>query len=80
LLKSNGTNVLIADLQLSDANRSVITAEPGPNVDTLYAGAVFDLSTSDLIVTVPKVDAGRYWSLDFYSPYVTTNSGRYQAN
>lgn len=46
-------------------------AEPGaiavvrPNVDTVYSELFIDLSTSDLVLTVPEFD-GRYWSQAFF--------------
>jgi hypothetical protein len=51
-----------------------------PNVDTLYSTAAFDLSAGDLIVTVPHVDPGRYWSFSFYDPLVIAYSDVYRAN
>ena len=39
-----------------------------PNVDTLYSAAVFDLSSHDINVTIPSIDADRYWSFAFYDP------------
>jgi hypothetical protein len=40
----------------------------GSNADTIYSFALFDLSAGDLTVTVPEVDAGRYWSFSFFDP------------
>jgi hypothetical protein len=39
-----------------------------PNEDTLYSLAVFDLSQNDIVMDVPEVDSGRYWSFGFYDP------------
>lgn len=39
-----------------------------PNVDTIYSAAVFDLSSNDINVTIPTIDADRYWSFAFYDP------------
>lgn len=37
-----------------------------PNVDTLYSRVAVDLSHSDLSITVPEADAGRYYGIAFY--------------
>ena len=37
-----------------------------PNVDTLYISAVVDLSHEDLVLTVPNISDGRYWSFAWY--------------
>jgi hypothetical protein len=65
LLSSIGVNTLAANTQLSTPSAKGIDF---PNVDTLYATAIFDLSIGDLIVTVPDVDPGRYWSFSFHDP------------
>ena len=44
------------------------TAVVLPNVDTLYSTAVLDLSENNIVVTVPQVDANRYWNFGFYDP------------
>jgi hypothetical protein len=59
----NGINVLIPD----NGTASPKTAIIGPNVDVIYSNALFDISAHDLIITVPEIDAGRYWSFAFYS-------------
>lgn len=68
MLESNGTNVLIPNTELANPyyyNGGV----GGPNVDTLYSSGFFDLSGGNLIVTVPEVGQGRYWSFVFYDPF-----------
>ena len=67
MLETNGTNVLIPNTELASPfyyNGGV----GGPNVDTLYSTGFFDLSGGSLIVTVPEVDQGRYWSFAFFDP------------
>ncbi|RMJ19316.1 hypothetical protein CDV36_001005 [Fusarium kuroshium] len=50
-------------------------AKPGsigvvrPNADTLYTTLFFDLSTADLVLTVPKIPKNRYWVFPFSNPY-----------
>lgn len=41
-----------------------------PNVDTLYSAAVIDLAHNDVVVSIPDVDANRFWNFAFYNPYV----------
>ena len=40
----------------------------GPNYDTIYAEGVYDLSQNDLVITVPQVDAGRYFNIALCDP------------
>ncbi len=37
-----------------------------PNDDTIYANGFFDLSQHDVVVTIPQVDADRWFSIDFH--------------
>lgn len=37
-----------------------------PNVDTLYSRVVLDLSSHDVVLTVPAVTDGRYWLYPVY--------------
>jgi len=71
LLESPGVNKLERSTGLGTPSSSLL----GPNVDTLYGFALFDISASDLIVTVPEVDPSRYWSFAFFDPYVTAFLG-----
>lgn len=46
--------------------------DPGvikPNVDTLYSKAVLDLSTHDVVLTIPEINDGRYWLYPIYDPF-----------
>lgn len=40
-----------------------------PNVDTLYSRVVLDLSSQDIILTVPNISDGRYWNYPVYDAY-----------
>lgn len=40
-----------------------------PNEDTLYSRAVLDLSSHDIVLTVPEINDGRYWVYPVYDPY-----------
>ena len=59
----NGINVLIPDNGTASPQAAIV----GPNVDVIYSNALFDISAHDLIVTIPEIDASRYWSFAFYS-------------
>ncbi|KAH8822882.1 hypothetical protein DL96DRAFT_1559682 [Flagelloscypha sp. PMI_526] len=61
-----GTNVLYRKGTLSTPGEQAVVA---PNVDTLYGAAAFDLSKSDVVLTVPEVEEGRYYSFAFYDPF-----------
>lgn len=37
-----------------------------PNDDTLYSNGIFDLSQNEVVVTIPQVDADRWFSIDFH--------------
>jgi hypothetical protein len=67
LLKDEGVNKLQTNKELASPST---TLGIFPNSDTLYSTAIFDLSAEDLIVTVPKVDPGRYWSFSFFDACV----------
>ena len=58
-------NLLIPATTLATPSETAVVL---PNVDTLYSTAVFDLSEDDVVVTVPQVDANRYWNFGFYDP------------
>lgn len=60
-----GPNRIIPQQTLSDPSvRNVVK----PNVDTVYTLSFIDLSQSDLVITVPEISDGRYWSFPFYDP------------
>jgi len=40
-----------------------------PNVDTIYSTIFYDLSTSDLVFTIPEISDDRYWLFPFYDLY-----------
>ncbi len=37
-----------------------------PNVDTLYSRVAVDLSQTDVVITVPPIDDGRFYIFPFY--------------
>ncbi|KAJ7767387.1 hypothetical protein DFH07DRAFT_326915 [Mycena maculata] len=40
-----------------------------PNVDTLYSGAMIDLSQGDVVATMPPLEEGRFYVWPFYDLY-----------
>lgn len=66
LLHSIGPNQLLHNRELQNANfRGVVS----PNVDTLYSTAIFDLSHSDLVISVPEVPSSQFALFSYYDPY-----------
>ncbi|RMZ90931.1 hypothetical protein DV736_g1825, partial [Chaetothyriales sp. CBS 134916] len=57
--------VFVSPILLTAASTSVVR----PNVDTLYALILYDLSKADLEFTVPDVDSDRFWVFPFYDLY-----------
>lgn len=39
-----------------------------PNADTIYSIVMFDLSESDIVITVPEMPSDRYWVFPIYTP------------
>lgn len=60
-----GTNNLYSSHQLSNPSETSVVR---PNVDTIYSLAATDLSSSDLVLTVPPMQPDRYYVLAFYDP------------
>lgn len=60
------TSQLILSITLASAGSSVINR---PNIDTLYSEAIVDLSSYDLVVTIPDVPEGRFYVFPFYDLY-----------
>lgn len=66
-LTSEGTNVLGSHNTTATAStRNVVR----PNVDTVYAAGAFDLSATDLVLTVPPMEEDRFYLFAFYDPSV----------
>lgn len=61
-----GINRLAQNRQLFTARERFATT---PNASTLYSGGFFDLSRQPVVVTSPKVDDGRYWSIQALDQY-----------
>lgn len=60
---TNGTvNDLISSYQLATP------AALGANEDTIYSAAIYDLSQTDLTITLPPVDEDRYFNIVLYDP------------
>lgn len=66
LVEKYGVNTWQHARQLSTpANRTVVK----PNVDTIYSQIVYDLSQSDIEITIPDAPAGYYKLFSLYDPY-----------
>ncbi len=67
ILELDGTNVLASHDTAANASVHVVVR---PNVDTIYSTGVFDLSATDLVVTVPPMEEDRFYLFAFYDPSV----------
>ena len=81
LVSTIGANQIHHALTLSTAtDRQVVK----PNVDTLYSTTVFDLSHSDVIITVPEIPRDQYALYSYYDPYgdnfANTGTGNLEAS
>ncbi|GAM83845.1 hypothetical protein ANO11243_018350 [Dothideomycetidae sp. 11243] len=65
LLSSQTNNISSAPALLDASFQSVVR----PNVDTLYSLAAIDISHDDLVISIPAIDDGRYWSFAFLDPF-----------
>ncbi|WP_042883169.1 DUF1254 domain-containing protein [Cupriavidus necator] len=61
-----GINRLAQNRELFTAKERFATT---PNASTLYSGGFFDLSRQPVAVTSPKVEDGRYWSIQALDQY-----------
>ncbi|KAJ7488131.1 hypothetical protein FB451DRAFT_1081737 [Mycena latifolia] len=60
------TNSLLHSTSLVDASYRTVVM---PNVDTLYSQGLIDLSTADLVATMPDMEPGRFYVCPFYDLY-----------
>ncbi|KAK3649673.1 hypothetical protein LTR56_006633 [Elasticomyces elasticus] len=66
ILKGEGSNALGSHYTTATASvRNVVR----PNVDTIYATGIFDLSATDVVVTLPPMEDDRFYLFGFYDPY-----------
>ncbi|KAJ7141956.1 hypothetical protein C8R43DRAFT_1071568 [Mycena crocata] len=67
-VKSGGwkTNSFLHETTLANATYHTIVL---PNVDTLYSEALCDLSSNEVVVTMPPMASGRFYVLPFYDAY-----------
>ena len=69
ILTSPGPNVLGShNTTATAATHNVVR----PNVDTVYAAGIFDLSATDIVLTVPPMEEDRFYLFAFYDPLVIT--------
>ncbi|KAK5740665.1 hypothetical protein LTR17_004470 [Elasticomyces elasticus] len=74
ILKAEGSNALGSHYTTATASvRNVVR----PNVDTIYATGIFDLSATDVVVTLPPMEEDRFYLFGFYDPVNASTPGRY---
>ena len=72
---ANFAGSVLRNVSVNEIFHQRTLASPGnagvikPNVDTLYSRVVLDLSTHDVVLTVPEINDGRYWNYPVYDPY-----------
>ncbi|KAI9721151.1 MAG: hypothetical protein M1828_005257 [Chrysothrix sp. TS-e1954] len=60
------TNKLRITQKPSDATNTTVVR---PNTDTVYALAVMDLTSQDLVLTIPPMQSDRFYLFSLYDPY-----------
>jgi hypothetical protein len=69
ILTAPGPNIMGShNTTATAATRNVVR----PNVDTVYSAGIFDLSATDLVLTVPPMEEDRLYLFEFYDPLVIT--------
>ena len=66
-LAYGGSNVLFSHNTTATASTRTVVR---PNVDTVYAEAIFDLSATDLVLTLPAMEEDRFYLAAFFDPSV----------
>lgn len=62
VITSVGTNAIFSEKNTATADEAAIVR---PNVDTLYSKIAVDLSSNDVVITIPKID-DRFYVFPFY--------------
>ncbi|KAL6712671.1 hypothetical protein ACN47E_000548 [Coniothyrium glycines] len=65
VLKNVGVNQIFHQRTLASIGSSAVIK---PNVDTVYSRAVLDLSSKDVVLTIPEI-TDRYWVYPILDPY-----------
>ncbi|KAK6432510.1 hypothetical protein LTR95_011318 [Oleoguttula sp. CCFEE 5521] len=65
-LEGPGTNVMGGHNSTETATSHQVVR---PNVDTVYASGTYNLSATDLIVTLPPMEDSRFYLFAFYDPF-----------
>jgi hypothetical protein len=63
IIDSLGTNALYHEEATADADKAAIIR---PNVDTVYSRVAIDLSSANVVVTVPTIPTDRFYEFSFY--------------
>ncbi|MCJ1432087.1 hypothetical protein MMC27_001443 [Xylographa pallens] len=66
LFSSVGTNAIYNEPGLANLQEAAVVR---PNVDTIYSRVAVDLSHTDLELTIPPVEDGRFYIFPFYDLY-----------
>jgi hypothetical protein len=66
-LPAVGTNVFAKENSTSTASTRTVVR---PNVDTIYGSITYDLSATDLILSLPPMEEDRFYLFAFYDPSV----------
>ena len=66
ILVGHNINSFLHQRSLTSPGDTIVTK---PNIDTLYSRAVLDLSSHDMVLTVPKINDGRYYVFPVYDPF-----------
>ncbi|MCJ1387052.1 hypothetical protein MMC17_010181 [Xylographa soralifera] len=66
LFSTVGTNAIYNEPGLANLQEAAVVR---PNVDTLYSRVAVDLSHTDLELTVPSIEDGRFYIFPFYDLY-----------
>ena len=64
MLKNVAVNQIFHQRTLASIASSAVIK---PNVDTVYSRAVLDLSSHDVVLTIPEI-TDRYWVYPIYDP------------
>jgi len=65
-IQAVGANNVVSAPTLSDPRSQSVVR---PNADTPYTLILIDLSQSDLVITIPEINDGRYWVFPFLDPF-----------
>ena len=74
ILSAVGTNRLLRQTQPAPPSGTSNANPVYPDADALYSRAVVDLSSNNVLLTLPQVPAGEYYVISFYDLYELKSS------